>query len=82
MPASRTFADGARHLMVATLLLTAGSALAQASGSGGQTPKQPDANDPSLGLPQQPASMSKNPVAMSPEAARSEGTAPPDADRK
>ena len=61
--------------LVAALFLVTSPAPAQTPEAGGQTPKQPTANDASVGLPEQPASMSKNPVAMSPDAARSEGTA-------
>ena len=61
--------------LLSVLLLAVGPASAQSPGAGGQTPKQPTANDASVGLPEQPASMSKNPVAMTPDAARNEGAA-------
>ena len=83
MPATNLSATAKRcglfAAMIATLLSTASPAPAQTAGttgSAGKTPTQPTADDPSYGLPEQPASMSKNPVAMSPDAVRNEGTAP------
>lgn len=66
-------------LALAAAAALSGAALAQTptSGAGGkQTPTQPTANDPSVGLPSEPATMTKNPEAMSPDAARKDGTAP------
>ncbi len=80
--------------LAATLLLAAAltpapgmtlrTASAQDASTAGseQTPKQPTADDPSVGLPSEPATMSKNPEAMSPHAARDDGTAPDKAGAK
>ena len=87
MPASPAFAH--RLGLIAALLLAATPALVQAASAQTtdtvpRTPTQPTANDPSVGLPEEPASMSKNPVAATPDVARKEGTAPasPDAAKK
>ena len=54
---------------------TAGLAAAQRSPTD-KAPTEPTANDPSVGTPSPPAADLTNPVGLSPQAARREGTSP------